>query len=220
MKFKDLFLQHIGRSWDKQKALGDLIKGSGRWDYDQRTATLKFSNSYTFKIQMVGTESTISNTWLWTWANTGSPTPLAMMHASLVARDFGEKNDVAELVTPKLLLSNEVNGGTLLMVVCGIYGGDSFYRGPYDNGAMFMLIKDPKYPQLEHHPIHRVVEIFPQLLGYVPIKEQRTALYYYLQSYDLSPQADGEALVAHHSDGLSLRATFDHRERLINLKVE
>lgn len=219
MKFKDLFLQHIGRSWDKQKALGELIHGSGRWDFDMRSGTLKFANSYTFKIQLVGTESTISNTWLWSWANAGSEIPLNMLHASLVARDFGEKNDVKELITPKIPLSNEVNGGTLLMVVCGLYSGNAFYRGPHETGALLMLIKDPNFPQMEMHPIRRIVEIFPLMLTYVPITDQRTALYHYVQSYGITPQADGEAMTAQHNDGLSLRATFDHKDRLINLKI-
>ncbi len=220
MNFKDVFLQHIGRSWDKQMTLSELIGGSPHWEYDLAAGTLAFQDSYTFKIQLIGTEGWRSNTWLWAWANTGSHFPSNLVQASLDIKAFGVKNRIMPLRTAKLPLGDRINGSTLSLLACGICQGDAIYRGPDDKGALFMLIKDDAYPLPTYHPIQRVAEIFPRMIGSVHLDDPRTALKHYLESYGLTPQIEGKTLVAQHSDGSELRATFDTIGRLQNFEAK
>ena len=63
MELNPLLLQHVAASYDKQMALGDLIGGSD-WQFDMGTQSLTFGSKIRLKIQVIGTESTRSYTWL------------------------------------------------------------------------------------------------------------------------------------------------------------
>lgn len=219
MDFETVFLQHIARSWDKQKTLGELIKDSPRWDFDMEMGVLSFAGSYGFKVQLLGSESTRSETWMWAWANKASNIPPNLLKSALAVRKFGEINQVEALTKPQFPLGEKINGATLAMVACGICRANGLYRGPYEGGAMLLLIQDNDYPRRTYDPIQRIAHIFPQLIATVPFSDHRTALYHYCQSYGLAVQSEPQELVALAKDGAALQATFDAQGRLSSLKT-
>jgi hypothetical protein len=107
-----------------------------RWDYDLDAGTLVFSEAGTPKIvaevQAVGTTSTNSKTWLWSWANE-SMTPTVTNRMTQV-RQFGVENAISEL-TEATLPDDEYLGWGVTAVTVALLGGKGAYRCPSDRGG-------------------------------------------------------------------------------------
>ncbi len=116
-----------------------------RWDWDQVRAEIVFSNdgvpAVTAAVQFVGSVSTRSNTWLWSWAN---PTTAEPVRSRIVAvYDFGEDRDFPHLVVPKWP-AEEVDGWEMSSVAAHVLGAAGVYRTPSDSGFTFLLLWDVK----------------------------------------------------------------------------
>jgi hypothetical protein len=216
MDFDQLFLEHVAASYDKQMALGELV-GKNNWQFDMASGTLAFGTKFTFKIQMIGTESTHSNTWLWAWANEASAIPRSMLRAAEELRAFGEKNGLSELTQPGFPLSQRINGHVFSMIASGVCHGDAYYRGPYEGGALFMLIRDERYPHIAHNPQTRISTLFPQLIASLPIPNHRLALRHYLESYLAKIDEQGDTITANFGKNKILKARFLPDNRLAEI---
>ena len=137
--FKDLFSQHVASSWLKQQQLGEII-GNRSWQVDLDTGVLSFGDGLNFPVQMIGTESERDGTWLWSWANTGSNIPPALLVCAQSLQQLGEAQGIAELTQPEIDLS-QVSGHFLTMIASGVCNADAYYRGPYQGGAAFFTLQ-------------------------------------------------------------------------------
>ena len=112
-----------------------------RWDWDQDKAQLVFSNdgvpAIWCEIAFVGSISTTSNTWLWSWANFSLTeavrTPLEKV------REFGENRDFPKLTVPKWP-AEEVDGWEMASVAVQVLRAPGVYRTPSQNGFAFLAI--------------------------------------------------------------------------------
>ncbi len=114
-----------------------------RWDWDQETGGIVFSNggvpALVARIQFVGSVSTLSNTWLWSWAN---PSIEAKTADDLLAvRTFGEAETFANLTVPKWP-ADEVDGWEMTAVAAKILDAQGAYRTSDDKGFTFMLLTE------------------------------------------------------------------------------
>jgi hypothetical protein len=119
-----------------------------RWDWDQERGELVFSNdgipAVTAAIQFVGSVSTKSGTWLWSWAN---PTTAEPVRSRIVAvHEFGEDRDFPHLVVPKWP-AEEVDGWEMASVAAHVLGASGVYRTPGDSGFTFLLLSDVRAAQ-------------------------------------------------------------------------
>lgn len=219
MDFDQLWLRCVARSWDKQMALADLLHDNPSWNFSMDSGMLSFSNGHRFKAQILGTESEISHTWLWAWANDASGIPPNLLQAPLAVKAFGSKYQIAALTTPELALDSQIDGNKLALISSQIGQGDAIYRGPYDGGAVFLFIKDKTYPKPTETPIQRIAMKFPQLIANVPLPDHRTVLQHYCQSYGLTVQTKPGKLVATAPNGKTLEASFDQLGRLSKLET-
>ena len=61
-------------------------------------------------------------------------------------RDFGLRHGLAELGTPKLALSEEINGHALSAIACGLSQEPAiYYRCPHAGGAVFVAFAAGEY---------------------------------------------------------------------------
>src|SRR5258707_74309 len=142
MEFKDLFDQHGALAYEKQRHLADVV-GDRSWRFDLSTGLLTFDD-LRLPIQMLGTVSESSDTWLWAWANLASNIPNRLLEACTALQAIGRELKVLELTEPELYVERYSRGHLLAMVATGLLEGAAYYRGPYDGGAAFFLI--PKLP--------------------------------------------------------------------------
>jgi len=119
-----------------------------RWDWDQARGELVFSSggipAVIAKIQFVGSISTRSNTWLWSWAN---PRVMASVRDGMIAvRDFGRENDYPHLVVPKWS-ADEADGWEMAAIALHVLDAPGVYRSPGDNGVTFLVMTDIRLAQ-------------------------------------------------------------------------
>ena len=152
LDFQRLLTEYVVKSFSMQLHLIELVGHKG-WKLSVPTGTLSFGLGVHWNAQILGTESNETNTWLWAWANTASNLPPALIQASLQMKRLGEEQNIPELTQPQIPLTVEINGHVLSMIASGVCGADAYYRGPYDGGAAFLLIKDEKFPRNQEPPL-------------------------------------------------------------------
>lgn len=114
-----------------------------RFDWDQDSGSLVFSNdgvvAVIAKVQFVGSISTKSNTWLWSWANsTVQDNVKDQMH---VIEAFGEKHEYEALTTDKWE-GDEVDGWEMTSITAQLLNAKGAYRTSSDNGFTYMVITE------------------------------------------------------------------------------
>lgn len=223
-RFVELFHDHAASSLDKQLALGDML-GDHEWHVDMDSGRITFTTGrllskkrQTYAVQVLGTESEVSNTWLWGWANQQTPVPAPLLHAANRLKAVGAKEGVPEFTQPQVAL-DAVSGHHFAMIASGLLGAHCYYRGPYESGAVFLLIRDPSFPKPAVEPLARIPTIFPQLVSSMEIADHRRCFLAYLGYYKLNITEEGSTVTARAPSG-RLTAHFDAERRLVGLNVE
>lgn len=111
-----------------------------RWDYDLDRATLTFSEDgfprVSASIQVVGTTSLSSGTWMWGWANQSLPLKVTKDLAKV--REFGRVQEVTELIEATLP-DDEHLGWAMTAVAAKLLGAKGGYRCPGENGFIYFI---------------------------------------------------------------------------------
>ncbi|MBL8799294.1 MAG: hypothetical protein JNM56_35740 [Planctomycetia bacterium] len=213
----DLFCRHAAAAFDKQLRLNDLV-GEEDWYFNMASGLLSFGQHLHFHAQVLGTESEETNSWLWAWANEGSNIPPSLLQAVLQLKALGEEQQIAELTTPMLPLS-EIDGHTLAMIASGVCQANAYYRCPYEGGAAFVLIQDDSFPKPTEPPLARIASVFPRAICSIEIPDHRLALLGHLDHYGLAYEQEAGKVLVKENGELLLTATFDELNRLTNLEV-
>jgi hypothetical protein len=157
------------RNWKEDKdAIGTLIANAmaylqeqqdalqsrfslGRYDrynWDQDTGQLVFSRAgqseVVAEIQFVGSVSTVSNTWLWSWAN-GSYLESVRRDIRRV-RAYGEAHRHLKLVAASWP-AEEVDGWEMTAVAAYLLRARGAYRSPGERGFTFMVMTSVGWTQ-------------------------------------------------------------------------
>lgn len=212
-----LHLRSAVASYDQQIHLADLL-GNEPWHLDLNTGLLSFDNQYRWPAQLLGTESEVSGTWLWAWANDASNIPAHLLVACLVLKAYGEQNDIPELTTPQLPL-DQIDGHALALLASDLCEANAYYRCPYEGGALYVLIMDDNFPKCTEPPLQRVATVFPQAIAVLDIPDHRLAFTSYLDWYKLAHESDGNRVIVRESGEPVLTATFDEHNRLTHLEA-
>ncbi len=116
------------------------ISSCPRWYYDFDRGTLTFSQDGEPKvvalIQVVGTTSISSGTWLWAWANQSLPT--GVIEGSIKVREFGEREQLPELSQEKWP-DDEHLGWEMTAIAAKVLGAKGAYRCPGTNGFIYLV---------------------------------------------------------------------------------
>ena len=211
------YSHHAAASFDKQLHLAELVEGLD-WHLDLATGILSFGDRYAWQVQLLGTESEETQTWLWAWANEASNIPPSLLQAALQLKALGEEQQIPELATPMFPLDG-IDGHFLAMLASGVCQADAYYRCPYDGGAAFLLIQDENFPKNTEPPLQRIASVFPQAIASIEIANHRQALAGYLEHYGLVGETEGDTLVVKEDGEAVLTAAFDEQDRLAKLDV-
>jgi hypothetical protein len=118
------------------------IGQGGRWDVDQDTATLVFSDAngtpqQRCRMQIVGDVSTRSGTWMWSWGNS-SVEPRCKDRMDEVRR-YGREHGLAHW-DERVFEATEEDGWEFAAVATHVLQGVGAYRGPADHSAVFLVM--------------------------------------------------------------------------------
>jgi len=132
-------LMQLNENYHEQFRIGDYE----RWFYDLERGTLTFSHHgvphVVAAIQVVGSLSTRTSSWLWSWAN--ESIPKEMSNAFLAVREFGQRHNVLKL-TQDYWEATEDEGWEMSAVAVRVLGGKGVYRCPGESGFLFLLLTD------------------------------------------------------------------------------
>ena len=123
-----------------------------RWDWDQDTGQLVFSDGedspprVICDFQFSGSISTISDTWLWGWANPHL-NPVLTRDVRDV-RLLGEARAIPQLTEAKWE-ADEVDGWEMTSITAFVLQAKGVYRTPDDNGFTFMVLTSVRWAQAE-----------------------------------------------------------------------
>ena len=217
MTLDELLTEHGAASWDKQMCLMELI-GENGWNLSTSRGEITFGTQ-TFPIQMLGSEDEDAGTWLWAWANEASRLPPEIVTASRQVQEFGRQNSVPEFVAPESSL-DAVNGHLLSMIASGLCEADAYYRGPYDGGAVFLLLSAPEVKNYADSSTTAFVRNFLDFISAYSCKP-RPALTAYARykNYACTDQPDG-SLVCVAPSGDPVTAIFDSLGRVAQLQAK
>ena len=112
-----------------------------RYDWDQETAKLIFSHEgqqrVVADITFVGSVSTVSNTWLWSWANTSLSESIQGNIRQV--RLHGEDNHLLKLASARWG-ANQEDGWEMTAIAAFLLGAVGAYRTPGEYGFTFMIM--------------------------------------------------------------------------------
>jgi hypothetical protein len=135
---------------DKQEILTSEyhINDHERFDWYQESGQLVFSNrgvpGVVADIQFVGSVSTRSNTWLWSWANESFLEGVRSQARQV--RAYGDQNNLLKLACA-YWSAEEADGWQMVAVAAYLLKAKGAYRSPDGHGFTFMVITDVKWVQ-------------------------------------------------------------------------
>ena len=135
----DVFSACAGKSFIAQERFAQLIVQDRDWFVDFSAQTLSFGDD-AFPVQFIGSESSVSNTWMWGWNNVNNFDSQLISLANEV-RTLGERWQLQPLTVKSFELSEDFNAHTLAITATGICKGDfCYYIGPHESGAAVMAV--------------------------------------------------------------------------------
>ena len=155
--FHQVFSATLGKMTTVQNRFADIV-GNLDWNVDFERCEIAFGDQI-YKIRFIGSESNVSDTWLWGFANQSglSPEATAFSHEILRAgREWG----LQAFSEPSFELDETFNGHTLCIAACGAVSENLCYYGcRHDNGCAFVAITDAPTSLFEPLGAHEFVKI-------------------------------------------------------------
>jgi hypothetical protein len=167
-------------------------------------------------VQILGTQSEKTNTWLWAWANARSGIPARLISAAKDLRGFGDENKIEEFTKPTWGI-DKWDGYAIASVASALLGVPGFHRAPYAGGAMFVLLLAPELKVPLKLPLLRFVMAVPEL-DYNLIAESTRAVGVFARRLGLKITA-ADPLEVVSGEG-SVKVFFDGKGRFNRLEAD
>jgi hypothetical protein len=224
-----LYHRHIAVACDRQMRLGDLLEREAQgkpWSYTISTARLAFGDALHFKALDLGTHAEPDNSMLWAWCNPHLKLTSANRAVGATVRKLGRDAGIAALTAKGQVSCDEILGKdlsplavqVLAAIVAGELGFDAYFMVPFAHGEAVALIRDKRLRVDVPSPAARIVTIFPQVLTAFAVLYHRAAFIAYATSYGLSVQEKPKTVRVFADGQEVLKATFDARNRIKELK--
>ena len=127
---------------EQVKQLWPAFSEAERWFYDDESRTIRFFDDpakvfLVADVTIVGSLSTRSNTWLWSWGNEQYG-PRDIGHMGRL-RVFGEVRGIERFHQP-LWSAEEVDAWEVTQIAAELLGAEAIYRMPLDHLFVFLLL--------------------------------------------------------------------------------
>lgn len=212
---QDLLEQFGGIGLDKQRNLYAVI-GDNAWNADMNAGTISFGADLVFPIQVLGTFSHSSETWLWGWANEKSGIAPALLQQALQLKKHGEQHEINLLKNSNF--DAAINDLHIIgMIASGMFGASAYYLADYGQGILLATVKSDKIEKENRNDHVRISTVFPELISLFEMNHKAAFTHYVTQKgYTLHESSD--QLTATR-DNNSITAAFDEQSRLIKLSA-
>ena len=212
---QELLECHAAMSLDKQLTMQEVIADAS-WNVDLNAGTITFGTDRALPMQLLGSFSKESETWLWAWENERAPIPEAVVQQALQLRAFGEEHEL-EVFTIGCFdatLDDLLFIGT---VAAGMFGSSAYYLGDYGAGMMLVTLESEEIDQHPTTDLTRIPSVFTQVIQAHEMRH-RPAFLHYMAQKGYSPIEVGNAIRVDVSGG-TITVMFDDLGRMTNIKA-
>lgn len=209
------FLEKYGAlALEKQRNLYNVTGGLS-WNVDMDKEEITFGDDLTFPMQVLGSFSHSSETWLWLWENKAGGYAESVMKDALLLKKYGEENNIDLLTVGKFdAVQNDLH--LIGMIAVTMFNSSGYYLGNYGQGTMVVTIKDDSIDNTESEEFSRILTVFPELISTFEIQNHKNAFTNYLsqKGYELTLN---ENEIKAEKNGQIITAVFNDDNLLINL---
>ncbi len=198
---------------EKQDKLESLIKDRMH-ELDLDAGVIRFDDLQ-FPMQILGTESDNTLTWLWAWADEQTEIPPALMQSAIQLRNWGANEGLAEFTLPSVDL-DRADGHIIAMIGAEVCQASCYYRDSYEGGAVLLLLFDKLIDDQPPFNRERLRRLLSDIFSRYEINHRDTILSY-LRLKNLSPIEDRNLISCELESGERLNAEFDITGRLIKI---
>ncbi len=200
-------------SLEKQDKLESLI-GEHLHELDLDAGVIRFDR-FQFPMQVIGTESDNTLTWLWAWSDEHTELPSNLMQSAIQLRTWGAGEGLSEFTMPSVDL-NRADGNAISLIAAEVCRASCFYRDSYEGGAVYLLLFDAMIDGGPSFDRQRLVRRLADLLSRYDLNHRNTLLYY-LAAKKLSPASTESAISCELGSGERLIAEFDEAGHLLTV---
>ena len=199
-------------SLEKQDRLESLT-GEHMHELDLDAGKIRFEN-FEFPVQVIGTESDNTLTWLWAWAEEQTEIiPASLLQSAIQLRNWGGGESIPEFTMPSIDL-NRADGNVMAMIGAEVCQASCYYRDDYEGGAVFMLLFDRMIDSQPSFDRARLLLRFSDLISRHDLNHRNVVLSY-LTVKGLSPVQQKNLISCELESGERLHAEFDDAGRLV-----
>ena len=215
--FLELMESSAGCGLARQLALGEYL-GSHEWELNTQEGRVSFGRKRTHAIQILGTENTTDNTWMWAWANSASGLPESVTEYSGHLRDHGTTEGIPELCKARFRM-DQLDGHAIALACSGLVGRLPYYRGPYDGGAVFFYVLDAPAQVAAAVDVARATHVIQQLVSGFDLHHER-AVAAFLVGEGLYVEANEAGLLARWPYGGEMTVRLDQNGRVAGIHAQ
>jgi hypothetical protein len=141
MNFETLVQRFAEDSIAKQDRLAEAV-GDHEWSFEEDLGLLEFNDvdgeTLGFSAQLLGIEAT-DGRFRWAWDDPATPPSITRVARQL--KSYGEKQRLPVLTEPEFLPSDfGTTSNAIATVASGLHEAIFYYRAPYDDGALYLLV--------------------------------------------------------------------------------
>jgi len=209
------YLEHYALiSLEKQHKLAQLI-GEHLAEPDLENGRIRFHQDLEFPLQILGTESDNTLTFLWAWSEEQPEIPLNLLSSAFYLKNWGEERNLLEFSSPSIDL-NRADGRIISLIASELCKASCYYQDPYEGGAIFYLLSGEAIDQQPSLDIEGLCRQFSYLMSLAELNHKETLLSY-LREKGLT-FSDTDAIVQGELEsGESLFAEFDDSGMLLSI---
>lgn len=209
------FLEKFGASaLEKQRNLYDVTGGLS-WNVDMDKEEITFGDHLTFSMQVLGSFSHSSETWLWIWENKAGGYAESVMKQALLLKQYGEENNIDLLTVGKFdAVENDLH--LIGMIAVEMFNGSGYYLGNYGQGTMVVTIKSDIIDKVESEELARILTVFPELISTFEIQNHKNAFTNYLTQKGYQLTLNGNEIKAEKNENV-INAVFNENNLLTKL---
>jgi hypothetical protein len=210
---QELIEKYGGIALEKQFHFGEIV-GDLSWGVDMQTGEISFGDKFAFPLQILGTFSHSSESWLWAWANERSGIPENLMKQALSLQKYGQDNEIDLLQNSEFDASkNDLH--LIGLIASGMFNASGYYLANYGQGTMCVTIKSDEIDSSYENNHYSIMTVFQQLISLFEMNH-RNALINYLRAKGYETNEESNILTG-NKDGKVITAEFDNLSRLTKL---
>lgn len=211
---QELIERYGGIALSKQSDL-QALTGTNDWKFSMETGMISFGDNLIVPVQILGTFSHESETWLWAWANEESGVPPNLLTQTLQLKTYGKQNGIEFLYTEEFDATNE-DLHLIGLIASGMFDSSGYYLANYGQGTLLVNLKSDEIDQLRKDDFIRISNTFTQLISTSFITNHKSAFINYVIALGYHIDKVGSAFTA-TKDKNFITADFDNLNRLKNI---